>query len=205
MVEELEKKKVEKRPVEHHVTELSDDEIISRISGGDYTDGSCSSAALVYGGNMSKNNVLDFRGGESCTFFSRRDNIQKIAMFPNVYSSISNGRNDIECTNRLLESMTPGKKYYLATGSHAAAVRKIDDHYEYLELQHPSKSGNGWHRLDDATLTNRFRCSRLRVFDNSNFLIDYDSLSKSPEFLDILGYINTAESEQMKGALGHVK
>ena len=52
---------------------------------------------------------------------------------------------------------------------------------------------------------NRFGCSRNRRYENSSFLIDTSSLANSQEFLDILGYINTNNYEQRKGASGNVK
>ena len=92
----------------------------------------------------------------------------------------------------------------MATGQHAAIVRKIDGHYEYLELQHPS-NGNGWHSLDDSILINRFACSKARTEESKNYLISVQSLSNSKSFIDTLGYINTAADEQMKGVHGDVR
>ena len=92
----------------------------------------------------------------------------------------------------------------MATGEHAANIRQNNNYFEYLELQHPG-SGNGWHPLNESILMNRFGCSRNRRYENSSFLIDTSSLANSQEFLDILGYINTNNYEQRKGASGNVK
>ena len=44
--------------------------IISRIGGGDETKGSCASLSFAYAGQKGSIDVLDFRGGRSCEFFS---------------------------------------------------------------------------------------------------------------------------------------
>lgn len=183
----------------------SSEDIIRRISGGDITEGSCSSLAFVYAGNKGGYDVLDFRDGKSREFFSSRNSIETIANIPGVLSNTMYGTNDIECANNLLNNMSLGKEYYFVAGQHAAIVRKSENnHFEYLELQHPS-TGNGWHILDDNILVSRFLCSKYRLFKISNFLIDIDSLSKNKEFLNILGYINTPFEEQKKGERGNVR
>lgn len=200
---------LEEANVAYHSIELSDkkrtsDEIIERLSGGDLTEGSCSSLALAYAGNKAGYDVLDFRDGESRSFFSSRDSIQKIANLPNINSIVIYGKNDIECVNNLFEKMEMDKEYYLATGQHASIVKRNKDNFEYLELQHPS-NGNGWHNLNNDMLMSRFGCRSSHAFEFSNFLIDIDSLSNSSEFLSVLGYINTSGLEQRKGIKGNVR
>lgn len=204
IVDTLEKRGVEYRPIKMVNQERTSDEIISRLSGGDLTEGSCSSLALAYAGNKAGYDVLDFRDGESRKYFSSRDSIQKIADLPDVNSVSVRGFNDIESAHQLLEKTEKGKEYYMAAGRHAAIVRRTDNGYEYLELQHPS-SGNGWHTLDDNTLTNRFGCYSARMFETSSFLMDVESMSNSQELRNILGFINTADSSQRKGAYGNVR
>lgn len=204
MVNALENAGVTYRPIELSPQGRSSEQIIMRLSGGDLTEGSCSSLALAYAGNKAGYDVLDFRDGESRDFFSSRDTIQKISDLPNVQSIVLRGTNDIECTHQLLSGIKKEKEYYLATGRHAAIIRQINGQYEYLELQHPS-NGNGWHVLDDYILTNRFGCSNSRTFATSSFLIDVESMSANQEFLNILGFINTAGSEQRKGVSGNVR
>lgn len=194
--------------VEHRSLELfgryrTPDEIIERLGGGDRTEGSCSSLAFAYVGNRAGYDVLDFRDGQSRRFFSSNNSIDMIANLPGVSATIINGFDDIACTNTLLSSVQEGKEYYLATGQHAAIVRKIEDHYEFLELQ--STWNNGWKRLDDNILRNRFGCETIQKYQYPNFLIDTDSLLSNREFLDILGYLNTVEAEQRKGEGGHVR
>lgn len=182
----------------------SSEEIVANLSGGDLTQGSCSSLALAYVGNRAGYNVLDFRDGESRSFFSSRSSIRQIATLPGVRSAEASGRNDIETTHRLINNIPSGKEFYFATGQHAAIVRNNNGQMQYLELQHPS-NGNGWHDLEDYVLVNRFGASPNHTVDFSSHLIEVDSLSNNQEFLNILGYINTAELEQRKGVSGNVR
>ena len=205
LVNRLNHKNVAYRQIQPFPGPRTSDQIIGRLSGGDITEGSCSSLALAYAGNKAGYDVLDFRDGESRKFFSSRSVIEKIASIPGVQASVLRGRNDIECANQLLSGMQDGKEYYFASGEHAAVVRKVNTYYyEYLELQH-SSTGNGWKVLDNFELRARFRCSDSHLFLQTSFLIDIDSLAANQEFLDLLGYINTAEAEQMKGGTGSVR
>lgn len=192
------------RHIEPAATNRTSEEIVAELSGGDLTQGSCSSLALAYAGNRGGYKVLDFRDGESRSFFSSRNSIKQIATLPGVRSAESSGRNDIETTHRLIDNLPAGKEYYLATGQHAAVVRNNNGQMQYLELQHPS-NGNGWHDLDDYVLVNRFGASPNHMVPFSSHLIEVDSLANNQEFLNILGYINTAESEQRKGVSGNVR
>ena len=203
IVESLEEAGVGYQTLHSFGRERTSEEIIGRLGGGDNTDGSCSSVAFAYAGNMAGYDVLDFRDGESRKYFSKNSSIEMIAKLPGVDSHILSGKDDILCTNHLLNLMVPGREYYLATGVHAAIVRIIDDHFEYLELQHPTN--NGWRNLDDYELLNRFHCSQNNLFECPNFLIDVASLTGNQEFLGILGYLNTAESEQCKGDNGYAR
>lgn len=204
MVDSLEASDVDYRPVEQFNGTRTQDDIVRRLSGGDLTEGSCSSLALAYAGNKGGYDVLDFRDGKSRDFFSSRSSIEEVASLPGVQSTILNGRNDLVTANQLLDLMAPGKEYYLATGQHASIVRRTDRGYEYLELQHPS-NGNGWHSLDNSILEARFGCRSMHMSTYSNYLIDIDSLANNREFLSVLGYINTAGSEQRKGGAGYVR
>lgn len=204
MIDSLRSSNVEYRPIEKYNGDRTQNDIINHLSGGDLTEGSCSSLALAYAGNKAGYNVLDFRDGDSRAFFSSRSSIHEVASLPNVQSITLNGTNDFETANQLLNSMQEGKEYYLATGQHASIVRRNGSSFEYLELQHPS-DGNGWHNLNDYVLSNRFGCRSSHSSAFSNFLIDVDSLSNNHEFLSVLGYINTAESAQRKGGSGNVR
>lgn len=190
-------------PIELAAEQRTADDIVNQLGGGDLTEGSCSSLAFAYAGNKAGYNVLDFRDGESRSYFADNDSIQIIANLPGIDSKTISGTDDIHCAIELLNGMENGKEYYLATGLHASIVRKADNGFEFLELQ--STKNNGWKPLDDTVLRNRFRCASDNTYEYPNFLLDVDSLGKNEEFRDILGYINTAEANQMKGVSGHVR
>ena len=191
------------RPVEFADESRTVGDIINDLGGGDLTEGSCSSLAFAYAGNKAGYDVLDFRDGDSREFFSSNDSIQAIANLPGVESKTVWGTDDIQCADSLLSEMEEGKEYYLATGQHASIVRKAGEGYEFLELQ--SATNNGWRALDNNVLEHRFGCDSYNQDQYPNFLIDIDSLGNKPEFRNILGYINTAESSQVKGGAGHVR
>lgn len=195
-------------PIKKSSKKLTEEEIIQAISGGDKTKGSCSSAAFAYIGNKGGYTVLDFRGGESCDFFSRNSRINMIGNLPGVKMHVAKNTNDFKATKELLENVENGNEYYLATGRHAAIIRKNDNLVEYLELQ--SKIVNGFKPFDDTVLKKRFKAKRSHTFrgrkyDVDSYLIDVNSLKDNPEFHNILSFLNTAESKQMKGITGHEK
>lgn len=195
-------------PINKSSKKLTEEEIIQAISGGDKTKGSCSSAAFAYIGNKGGYTVLDFRGGESCDFFSRNSRIKMIGNLPGVKMHVAKNTNDFKATKELLENVENGNEYYLATGRHAAIIRKNDNLVEYLELQ--SKIVNGFKPFDDTVLKKRFKAQkshavRGRKYDVDSYLIDVNSLKDNPEFHNILSFLNTAESKQMKGIEGHEK
>lgn len=197
-------KGVEHRPIERATEERTEQQIISSISGGDMTEGSCSSLALAYAGNRAGYVVYDFRDGQSRTVFSTRRSIEQIANLEGVNSVILRGTDDTLCAERLMASMETGREYYMATGAHAAIVRLNDEgHYQYLELQSGIPSNNGWQPLTLNALSERFGCEDGQSTECSNYLIELDSLQSNTEFLNLLGYINTDESAQARGASGH--
>lgn len=111
----------------------------------------------------------------------------------------------------MLEDVEENKKYYLATGRHAAIIRKSKNNknnsfYEYLELQAPSNRKdvwNGYHDLTDKELKDRFKCQKTHTMrywriKASSILINIETLGEDQEFLKILGYINTNEDKQRK-------
>lgn len=195
-------------PIQKSPKRLTEEEIIQAISGGDKTKGSCSSAAFAYIGNKGGYTVLDFRGGESCDFFSRNSRINMIGNLPGVKMHVAKNTNDFKATKELLENVENGNEYYLATGRHAAIIRKNDNLVEYLELQ--SKIVNGFKPFDNTVLKKRFKAQkshavRGRKYDVDSYLIDVNSLKDNPEFHNILSFLNTAETKQMKGIEGHEK
>ena len=205
---------VEHRAVQALPKQLTPDEIIERLAGGDMTQGSCSSLAFAYVGNKNGLDVLDFRDGGSRRVFSMNKNIMKMLELPGVEGSITKVKKEVQGTIDVLKNLELNKEYYLATGKHAAIVRKLDTGYQYLELQ--SKYQNGWMPFERygsmaATLNKRFGCRKTvdksfgYVWERTVILMDVDSFKDNEEFEQLLGYINTAVDKQRKGALGDVR
>lgn len=205
---------VEHRAVQALPKQLTSDEIIERLAGGDMTQGSCSSLAFAYIGNKNGLDVLDFRDGGSRRVFSMNKNIMKMLELPGVEGSITKVKKEVQGTIDVLKNLELNKEYYLATGKHAAIVRKLDTGYQYLELQ--SKYQNGWMPFERygsmaTTLNKRFGCRKTvdksfgYVWERTVILMDVDSFKDNEEFEQLLGYINTAVDKQRKGALGDVQ
>lgn len=205
---------VEHRAVQALPKQLTSDEIIERLAGGDMTQGSCSSLAFAYIGNKNGLDVLDFRDGGSRRVFSMNKNIMKMLELPGVEGSITKVKKEVQGTIDVLKNLELNKEYYLATGKHAAIVRKLDTGYQYLELQ--SKYQNGWMPFERygsmaTTLNKRFGCRKTvdksfgYVWERIVILMDVDSFKDNEEFEQLLGYINTAVDKQRKGALGDVR
>lgn len=208
IIKQLKDLKIEYNPVQKLDESLTTDEIVQKISGGDMTKGSCSSLGFAYIANKNGLDVLDFRGGSSQDFFSTTSNIYKISQLPGVKSIVAENTNDIMATTSLLKTLEEGKEYYLATGSHAAIVRKIENTYEFLELQSPKE--NGFKQLTTNILKNRFHCKQTHSiqgikFKTKNILMEVDSFKDNSEFEEIMGYINTSENKQIKGVKGSEK
>ncbi len=204
IVNALDNMNVEYRPIAEADTNRTEQDIIDRISGGDETEGSCSSLALAYAGNKGGYDVLDYRDGNSREYFATRSSIEDIANIPGVESFVLNGTNDFESVSQLLSGVKDDVEYYLASGQHAAIIRHNNNQFEYLELQHQS-DGNGWHSLNKDILKCRFGCESDRLIPSKSYMMNVNSLSKNNEFKNILGYINTAEQDQMKGTKGYVR
>lgn len=208
IIKQLKDLKIEYNPVQKLDESLTTDEIVQKISGGDMTKGSCSSLGFAYIANKNGLDVLDFRGGSSQDFFSTTSNIYKISQLPGVKSIVAENTNDIMATTSLLKTLEEGKEYYLATGNHAAIVRKIKNTYEFLELQSPKE--NGFKQLTTNILKNRFHCKQTHSiqgikFKTKNILMEVDSFKDNSEFEEIMGYINTSENKQIKGVKGSEK
>lgn len=208
IVKSLKKLEIEYNPVQKLKNTLTDNEIIRKISGGDMTDGSCSSVAFTYIANKNGLDVLDFRGGASQKFFSQNSNIRKISEIPGVKSYVEENYNDIKATISLLRQVEEGKQYYLATGEHAAIIRKTKEAFEYLELQ--SSKENGFKQLNTTVLKRRFGCKQSHStygskFKVKNIMMEVDSFKDNSEFEEIMGYINTLETNQLKGISGNEK
>lgn len=194
--------------VKKHTKELTEDEIIAALAGGDMTSGSCASVGIAYIGQKRGLNVLDFRGGESMSYFSGKT--AKLEVFKalgatpieenSAKSNLTNGK-------RILSKMENGKEYYLSVGRHASIVRLSDEGVpQYLELQ--SASRFGWQDFNSdvrETLKWRFGCSQSSSYYSSAYLTDIDQFEDNDDFRTLLSYINTNESGQRKGKHGTIK
>ena len=200
--------KVEYNEVKKLQKELTTEEIIKKLGGGDKTGGSCSSVAFAYIGNRNGYNVLDFRGGKSMNIFASTRSIVEIANLDDIQSKITKNTNDFKAVKELLTFAKEDKEYYLATGGHAAIIRKTNKGFEYLELQTEDK--NGFKKLDKTALKSRFGCQTSHTvsglkLEPASILIDVDSCKNNEEFKNLLGYINTAKDKQNKGEGGYAK
>ena len=192
---ELKKKNVEYREVKDLPKPLTDTEIIERLGGGDMTRGSCSSLAFAFAANKGGLDVLDFRGGDSLKYFSTTSNIAEII------TKCGGVRNFNVSGVEMMRQTEIGKMYYLSIGRHAAVVRQVSKgKYEYLELQ--SYRFNGWKPLNASVFASRFSA---RGREWSAEMCDITLLAKESSYRKIMGYINTKESEQKKGATGTIK
>ena len=213
----LESVHIDYRQVQHLEKQLSQNEIISRLSGGDQTAGSCFSLACAYAGNVNGLDVIDYRGGKSQDEFAGL--FRGIARLRGVSAEIE-PKGGLKPAKALLKKVEEGKEYIFNTGRHSAVVRNIGGKLQYLELQ--SATDSGWHDFEydkivfagkpyestvhyglSETLEWRFGCKGRTISESS--LIDIESLKDSDEFRDLLGYINTAEDEQKKGTSGSIK
>lgn len=202
------KKGIDINPIKQRLLPKTESRIIKDLAGGDLTKGSCSSLAFAYIGNKAGYNVLDFRGGDSCNLFSRDRAILDIAKLDGVISHISYHTSDFRAIRSLIKEMEIGKEYYLATGGHAAIIKKSDGLFSYLELQDPKN--NGYKPLTDSVLRQRFGCKASHTFygrkiEVPSMLIDIDTLGRNEEFHKILGFINTDKDYQQKGDGGSVR
>lgn len=209
----LEKEKVTYLDVGKLEKELTDEEIIEKVAGGDMTDGSCASAAYAYIGNKSGYDVRDFKGGVSRSFFSQASIHMKINDIPGIKGEVIMVKQEAKDVAGILKGIKPNKEYFLSTGKHAAIVRKFSNGLEYLELQSPKS--NGWKSFTNMTfgslndtLNKRFGCRKTvdrqfgRVWEKRVILTEVDSFKDNEEFRKLLGYINTeAEKKGIKGSI----
>lgn len=207
--------RAETRGIEYNIpvkleTPNDTDTIVNRVGGGDMTQGSCASLGFCYVGQKEGYDVLDFRDGESRRLFG--------ICCDDVLKGISQETGKpllIESTNtgtggsvKLIKQTVPGHEYYFSCGRHVAIVRSDENgRLEYMELQ--SRFQNGWKLLGykddrrsmDYTFSNRFGCGRS--VSGTAYMMDIEDMKGSKIFHRALGYINTAEDKQKKGATGH--
>lgn len=183
-------------------------EIVKTLGGGDKTKGSCSSLALAYFGNKGGNIVRDFRGGSSCNFFSTIMHIRQIGDIDGVNLVTESDKNAFKAAEQAFSHVEEGKRYYFSVGKHSSVIEKRDGAMYYLELQ--TENENGWHELTKQKLKSRFGCTKTQTIagmkvDQDAYLIEGGSLSGNAEFNELMGYINTQEDKQKKGAGGRAK
>lgn len=204
--------KLDYNPVKTRTKNITDDQIISALAGGDQTRGSCASVALAYVGQKQGWDVLDFRDGESRYFFSKSRNLLELSKADGVsalhYGDVV-GKTSCTLANNFLKKCEIGKEYYLGVGRHAAIVRKNESGVlQYLELQSAVNSGwTNFNKNPKYTLTNRFGCSSTSGHgEYLDFMINItDSNFGTDDFKSLLGYLNTVENEQRKGRYGTIK
>lgn len=209
---------------------LTEKEIITKLAGGDMTDGSCSSLAYAYIGNICGYDVTDFRGGDSQKCFASFYNNEYILKLKGVKTASYKVKKEASDTAKLLKELDfeHGKEYRLSCGKHAAIIRNSEKGYEYLELQ--SNKINGWKPFEytekyidyrgnekeikhsmETTLYERFGCRKTvdkmqgHIFEKDVLLTEVESFKGNEDFKELLGYINTASDQQKKGVKGSVK
>ena len=197
-IDECQANKIEHREVKKHQKEVSMDDIITRIGGGDRTKGSCASLGLAYAANRGGYDVLDFRDGESRTYFASHPHLSS---FIGKMGGITNKGRGKMSGIELMRTTEIGKEYYLAIACHAAIVRQVSKgKYEYLELQ--SATSNGWKPLNAKVFGWRFGANGREWHYE---MIEISKLYNDPSFIKLMGYINTAEDKQVKGKYGTIK
>lgn len=197
-IDECQANKIEHREVKKHQKEVSMDDIITRIGGGDRTKGSCASLGLAYAANRGGYDVLDFRDGESRTYFASHPHLSS---FIGKMGGITNKGRGKMSGIELMRKTEIGKEYYLAIACHAAIVRQVSKgKYEYLELQ--SATSNGWKPLNAKVFGWRFSANGREWHYE---MIEISKLYNDPSFIKLMGYINTAEDKQVKGKYGTIK
>lgn len=210
VLNEFRDSKVKYLPVHGHDKQPQEHEIISRISGGDMTKGSCASLALAFAANSAGLDVCDYRGEPSRSMFADGIRIRKILTSTGVESYSERHFNDLKAVGKLLDRTETGKKYILATGRHAAVIRNTGSRYEYLELQSPYPDQNGWYELTKAELRKRFHCRmshNVRGFryEADSTIAEISTLARGDGYAELMGYLNTADTKQQKGSLGAIK
>ena len=206
LIKLLEKDKIAVNEVQMLTKTLTEEEIITRLAGGDKTKGSCSSLAFAYAANKAGMDVLDFRGGSSQNAFSTMTKIQSVIKVAG--GKIAKNISDYKKAEELLKECVVGKEYYFTCGSHAAIVRKTKEGgFEYLELQ--SSYSNGFKPLTKQVLKDRFgakhsRSSYGHKYETSDVIVEISRL-KTIGYRKLMGYINTASDNQQKGVGGTIK
>lgn len=180
--------------------ELSENEIIQKLSGADETGGSCVSLAYSYVANKYCNlDVTDKKGGESREFFSKSSNAEDYFNAEISTVGIGVGYSPAgKLASDLDGKIKKGEEYILRANAgntgHCAIVRKnAYGNIEYLEMQSPSSSGNKWVSTNKRTAPivfgQRFNLNSGNELSYS--LQNCKDVADDPVFRYSLGYINT--------------
>lgn len=202
-IDKLSKWNIDANPVTKMDVPKPFEQFVKDVGGGDLTKGSCASLSFCYAANYGGFDVRDFRGGDSRHFFSLNGNIKIIGGFKDVKTMSEFTKKPIKTAAQMLNAMPLDTPHILSLGKHCAVVEHTEDGYKYLELQAPE--GNGWYKLDSDKLGRRFGATKTSKYGETVSLIDVESLSKNTYFERMMAYINTDESNQMKGEHGRRK
>ena len=198
----LQKNNVESIPVNKLKHSLTEQEIINKIGGYDYTGGSCVSCALAYLGNKKKLDVKDFRGGKSMKIIREWNTLKQLAKSDGINGIVLEEFNDFVAADMLFKQMEENKEYYYVGGRHAAIIKKEKGELQYLELQ--TRKENGFKPLTRYELKDRFGCKSshsnkyLGKYKRPSILIEAENLIRSEDFENILPYINTEKEKKGK-------
>ena len=199
-------------PVSTMQKQLTEEQIIEKLAGGDQTVGSCASLSICYAANKTGIDVGDFRGGDSQKLFSRRANNQKVYEAANAKIDVHMVKKEAKEVAEILKGIDQDKEFILSAGKHSAVVKRTADGLQYLELQSPIE--NGWKPFGNdvaATLHDRWACRKTQErimgtpVEQRVRLIDVASFQPTEEFAEILGYINTPVEKQKRGKYGGIK
>lgn len=168
---------------------LSEKQIIEKLGAPDPTPGACSSQALAYIANKFGFDVKDYRKMKSRVLFANRNTIEQIVKSGGFEANNPNGFKNVET---LFQHVEPGKEYYFVSSEHAAIIRKINENFEYLELQN-KKMKNGFKSLTVDALEARFGTEEKS--DCLDYLIDIEKIKDSPKFRELLGFFNTQRNK----------
>lgn len=212
LIKDLRASKIARLEPTRYDTMPTDEDIIAKVSGGDETKGSCVSLSFAYAGNKNGLEVLDFRGGESQSFFSSYYGWKDIAK---RFGISEKAKTEIVSATNLVKKAEDGKQYILIAGKHAAVVRRNPNKdsknlFEYLELQ---DQNGGWYGIGANTFKDRFGCRKTarrnllnnEIIEAESYLIDIASLNNDAVFEEVLAYINTEPTKQKKGRYGYAK
>lgn len=224
---------IEYREVKELESELTNEEIISKVGGGDLTKGSCSSLSYAYIGNKCGYDVTDFRDGASRNFFASK-NEQMMRDLDGIEKQVYVVQKEAsDIAKKLKELDLPyGEEWRLSCGKHAAIIRNTEKGYEYLELQ--SATRNGWHSFTEKeklkisgivdgkfqyetsvekcsvadTLKNRFGCrvtkSNMPMFEDGKLKLDDNGVIMYGSEMDLTKVSSYKDSKEFKEILGYI-